>query len=383
MSIQSVVSNYDICHSITRNQFAMASKTKFALTNVCVFDGYSVREPSTVVIDGDKIGIESTDAVVIDCEFGFLLPGFIDSHVHCRRPENLHQFSIWGVTTAIDLGSWPREARESIKQKAIDENLTEIRSAGVIATVPGSSHSQIPGLPQEALISGPESIGHFIAGRVAEGAYLIKLIADGLESKQSLINSLVVAAHKHGKLTVAHATTASAYGAAQEANVDILTHSPLDMALGNEAISTAATKGTVVIPTLLMMDGLARAKRRQGLDYSYLCAKDTVSALHSAGVPIFVGTDSNSGPESPVAHGKSIHRELELLVDAGLSIVEALRAATIEPAKYFGMNDRGLVEPGRLADLVLISRSPVCDIRNTRTIKRVWCRGVEIKRPAV
>ena len=360
----------------------MAGKTKFALTNARVFDGHSIREPSTVIIDGDRIGIDSTDAVVIDCESGILLPGFIDSHVHCRRPENLHQFSIWGVTTAIDLGSWPREARESIKQKAIDENLTEIRSAGVIATVPGSSHSHIPGLPQEALISGPESVDKFIAGRVAEGAYLIKLIADGFESKQSLMNSLVMAAHKHEKLTVAHATTASACGAAQEANVDILTHAPLDMVLGNEAISNAAMKGTVVIPTLLMMDGLARAKRRHGLDYSYSCAKNTVSALQSAGVPIFVGTDSNSGPESPVPHGESIHRELELLVDAGLSIVEALRAATVEPANYFGMNDRGSVEPGRLADLVLLSHSPVDDIRNTRTIQRVWCRGVEIERPA-
>ena len=366
-----------------RNQSTMASKTKFALTNVRVFDGYSVREPSTVVIDGENIGIDSSDSVVIDCEGGVLLPGFIDSHVHCRRPENLHQFSIWGVTTAIDLGSWPREAPDSIQQKAINENLTDIRSAGVIATVPGSSHSQIPGLPQEALLHGLESIDPFIAGRVAEGAYLIKVIADGLESKQFLINSLVVAAHNHGKLTAAHATTASAYGVAQEANVDILTHAPLDMVLGSTAISTAANKGTVVIPTLLMMDGVARAKRRQGLDYSYACAKDTVSALHSAGVPIFVGTDSNSGLESPVSHGESIHRELELLVDAGLSVMEALRAATVEPAKYFGMNDRGVVEPGRRADLVLLSHSPVHDIRNTRTIKRVWCRGVEIERPAI
>ena len=357
----------------------MSGKSRFALTNVRIFDGNRICEPSTVIIDGDKIGIDATEAVVIDGEGGVLLPGLIDCHVHCRRPENLRQFCHWGVTTALDMGSWPPDLRELIRQQAVEQNLTEIRTAGLIATAPGTSHSQIPGLPQEALLTGPEEAAQFVSNRVSEGSHFIKMIADVPGPGQPLLNALVMAAHDHGKLTVAHATTTVAYAMAQEAKTDVLTHAPLDMALDSTAVSRMVAEKTVVIPTLMMMDGVAKAKRRHGLDYSYSHAKASVSALHSANVPIFVGTDSNSGPESPVPHGESIHRELELLVDAGLSNLEALRAATVGPAKYFGLNDRGLIEPGRRADLVLISDSPIHDIRATRSIRKVWCGGVEFQ----
>jgi imidazolonepropionase-like amidohydrolase len=66
-----------------------------------------------------------------------------------------------------------------------------------------------------------------------------------------------------------------------------------------------------------------------------------------------------------------------LLIDAGLSSVEALRAATVLPAQYFGLHDRGVIKPGRRADLVLIDGDPIADIHATRLIRRVWCAGVE------
>jgi len=65
------------------------------------------------------------------------------------------------------------------------------------------------------------------------------------------------------------------------------------------------------------------------------------------------------------------------LVDAGLSTVDALRAATSLPAKHFGLNDRGVIEPGYRAYLVLVDGDPITDIRATRSIKRVWCGGLE------
>jgi imidazolonepropionase-like amidohydrolase len=65
------------------------------------------------------------------------------------------------------------------------------------------------------------------------------------------------------------------------------------------------------------------------------------------------------------------------LVDAGLSISAALRAATSLPAKHFGLSDRGAVEPGLRADLVLVDGDPLADISATRAIRRVWLAGVE------
>lgn len=84
-----------------------------------------------------------------------------------------------------------------------------------------------------------------------------------------------------------------------------------------------------------------------------------------------VGTDANAGPGIPFSprHGESLHDELELLIEAGLS--------TVLPAQHFGLHDRGVIEPGRRADLVLIDGDPVADIRATRQIRQVWCAGVE------
>lgn len=93
------------------------------------------------------------------------------------------------------------------------------------------------------------------------------------------------------------------------------------------------------------------------------------------------GTACHEEPGSPfsVKHGDSLHHELELLVEAGLSTVEALQAATTLPAKYFNLHDRGIIEVGKRADLILLTEDPVKDIRATRSISRVWCAGIEVE----
>lgn len=103
--------------------------------------------------------------------------------------------------------------------------------------------------------------------------------------------------------------------------------------------------------------------------------------MHKAGVTILAGTDANDvpGSPSPVQHGDSLHRELELLVKAGLSTVEALRSATVMTAHAFGLTDRGSIVPGYRADVVLISGDPIKNISATRNVRRVWCAGVEVQ----
>jgi len=95
--------------------------------------------------------------------------------------------------------------------------------------------------------------------------------------------------------------------------------------------------------------------------------------LHDAGVPVLAGTDLGNPFLVP---GASLHDELELLVRAGLSNLEALQAATIAPARTFGLADSlGVVATGMLADLVLLDRNPLDDIANTRTVRSVVLRG--------
>jgi cytosine/adenosine deaminase-related metal-dependent hydrolase len=98
-----------------------------------------------------------------------------------------------------------------------------------------------------------------------------------------------------------------------------------------------------------------------------------ISRLKANGVPIAAGTDTPIGLGIP---GYSLHTELELLVDSGLSPAEALHAATVQAASFFSLEDQiGRIEPGMRADLVLLTANPLTDIRNSREISKVMVNG--------
>jgi imidazolonepropionase-like amidohydrolase len=99
-----------------------------------------------------------------------------------------------------------------------------------------------------------------------------------------------------------------------------------------------------------------------------------IKKLHDAKVPLLAGTDAPAGYD--LVPGTSIHRELQLLVRAGLTPLEALQTATLNPALYFGKTaEWGTVAPGKVADLVLLSRNPLLDIRNTLSVAAVVADG--------
>jgi imidazolonepropionase-like amidohydrolase len=348
---------------------------KTVLTNVRVFDGRRLVPGSSVVIGDSRIGTSPTGARIIDGAGGVLLPGLIDAHVHLDSPGRLPVLASYGVTTALDMASVP-EQTAALRGQA---GQTDIRSAGIPAIAPGSLHSHFPGVGEPGLINGPDEAKRFVADRIAEGSDYIKIVVGSpfADHDQATIDALVAAAHEQGKLVVAHASTAASVAKAQAAGADILTHAPLDQTLGPAAVAQAAAAGRVVVPTLTMMEVIVTNIAPPGADYAH--ARASVRALHQAGVPILAGTDANDSPGTPagVPHGESLHRELELLVDAGLSTQEVLLAATALPARYFGLSDRGVIEPGKRADLVLIDGDPLADIRATRSIQRIWCGGIE------
>jgi imidazolonepropionase-like amidohydrolase len=107
----------------------------------------------------------------------------------------------------------------------------------------------------------------------------------------------------------------------------------------------------------------------------FQAAMATVAALHAAGVPILAGTDASHLGAPGMAHGVSLHGELQLLVRAGLTPTEALRAATSVPATTFGLTDRGRIAHGARADLVLVDGDPTATISDTLSIRSVWRSG--------
>ena len=107
-----------------------------------------------------------------------------------------------------------------------------------------------------------------------------------------------------------------------------------------------------------------------------------VGAMHRAGVPFMAGTDT--APGVYIMPGFSLHDELANFVEAGFTPMESLQTATSNPARFLGMEaSLGSVEPGKVADMVLLSANPLEDIRNTRKISIVVANGQVLDRAAL
>jgi imidazolonepropionase-like amidohydrolase len=205
--------------------------------------------------------------------------------------------------------------------------------------------------------------------------------------------------------TVADVSTAADAQAAITAGAAGLAHLFVDAPPAQALVDAIAERGAFVIPTLgpmqircdipagkaLLSDPFVAPRltehaqellsvgrggrlgpRRLGC---YANALEAMRMLHGR-TALLAGTGA---PGPGVTHGASLHRELELLVLAGLTPVEALRAATSAPAKVFELADRGRVAPGSRADLVLVEGDPSADIVATRAIVRVYQNGVRVR----
>jgi imidazolonepropionase-like amidohydrolase len=347
-----------------------------ALRGVRVYRNGAFGDPEDIVIDGAVIGTESASAPGIETG-GFLIPGLIDSHVHIETLETLETFARNGVTTVLDMAN-PMSKLDALRGT---RGVADFRAAGIASTSPTSAHARMMRAGPIALVASPADAEPWVAARVAEGADYIKVVIDLPGFDLETVSALVTAAHAHGRKVVAHAARWDAVAMAQGAGVDILTHAPIDRAVDETQAAAMTAAGTVIVPTLIMMEGMVGGLTRAGVPgLTYEPAPESVARLHAAGMPILAGTDANAapGPLASPAFGESLHRELELLVAAGLSPVEALEAATTLPARYFELDDRGRILPGLRADLVLLDENPLETISATRSIRGVWVAGQRV-----
>jgi len=358
-----------------------------------VFDGRRLGEPRTVVVvdgviagDGEQAAV-SRDAEIVEARGAALLPGLIDAHVHVDAAEQLVHLADAGVTTAFDMGA--PKLSTTFALRAAGSRMPTLRSAGYPASAPKGMHTKQMGFPLSTAVAGPSDADRFVAERVAEGSDYIKIIIDvripfrAKPLDAPTVTAITRSAHAAGLKVVAHVTSPKAYAIAADAGVDLLTHVPITQTIDDRLAATLAERGIAVSPTLGMLKALAEhwpfPVKPRGLSYEH--ARASVEVLHRAGVTLLAGTDANDDDHAPanVAHGPGLRDELELMVAAGLTPAEVLVAATSTPAAFFGFADRGVVEPGRRADLLLVDGDPMTSIDALRSIAAVWIGGERVR----
>jgi len=261
-------------------------------------------------------------------------------------------------------------------------------------------------------IDSPEKAVEFVQKQIADGADYIKIMieegtvlaAPGLPIlSDDILRAGIEEAHRNGKLVLAHTLTAASAKKAVELGVNGLAHLFIDRPDWTpELIQMIQTRHVFVIPTLVLGGSISgnitqniaadprvvsrlsddwvktlRASFDTAPDIKFQDSLDNVADLFHSHVPILAGTDvSNPDPSlGGLAHGASVHHELQLLVQAGLSNKDALAAATSIPAAIFGLSDRGTIAEGKNADLFVVKGNPLHNIADTLNIVGVWKEG--------
>jgi imidazolonepropionase-like amidohydrolase len=389
--------------------------------DVRVFDGTRTLSPRDVLIQSGriaKVGERLTPpagAVTVEAKGKTLLPGLIDAHTHTWGDASRTAL-VFGVTTELDMFTDAQAARAARAEQSAGQatDRADLFSAGTLVTAP-KGHGTEYGMTIPTITS-PDSAQAFVDARIAEGSDYIKIVYDdgrayGLTfatlSKETM-RAVIAAAHKRGTLAVVHIGTLAGARDAIESGADGLVHLFVDQSPDPEFGRLVASRRAFVTPTLTVLksvsgeaggatlttdarlvrflsrtDRTTLAQRFPPRPNSparvYAAAEATIKQLRAAGVPILAGTDAGNPGTS---HGAALHRELELLVQAGLTPSEALAAATSVPANAYHLRDRGRIAIGLRADVVLVNGDPSTDITATRAIEGVWKEGVRTDREA-
>ena len=359
---------------------------------------------------------------VINLKQSFVLPGFMDMHVHLAQeyvpkaereskiePEYRALFAanaasktlMAGFTSVRNLGDGGMETislREAIR-KGLVIGPRIFTSGKTIATTGGHGDptngmpkdNYSPPTPEEGVIDSPEEAIKAVRQRYKDGTDGIKITATGgvLSVAKSGENpqftnaeliAIIATANDYGLWTAAHAHGKEGMKRAVIAGINSIEHGTY---MDQEVMDLMKARGTYYVPTIMAGDWVAKKAKIPNFFPALVKPKaekigpqiqSTFAMAYKAGVKIAFGTDSGVS-----AHGDN-WQEFILMTDAGMSNKDALKSATIETAKLLRVEDRiGQIKPGMLADIIAVQNNPIEDISTVKNISFVMKDGVIYK----
>jgi imidazolonepropionase-like amidohydrolase len=375
--------------------------------------------PGIVTIQGDRIQsvgrAAPAGARVLDLGDLTLLPGLMDVHVHLtidlegdwvnrpvhetaadealRGAAHARTTLLAGFTTVRNVGAYG--FTDIALMRAIDAGYIDgpriIGAAYAIGITGGHCDETgwAPGVlergPHEGVADGPDQVVQAARYMIKHGAKVIKVCAtagvlsfDATVGAQQLsdeeLRAVVEEATRHGLKVAAHAHGTQGIKAAVRAGVASIEHGSM---LDDEAIALMKQKGTYLVPTAYLLTRInfanlpppIAAKAREVIPL----AQESHRKAIRAGVKVAFGTDAAVYP-----HGENA-REFAVYVGYGMKPIDAIRTATVNAADLLGVSDRGVIAPGKLADLVAVPGNPLDDVRVLERVSWVMKGGVVYK----
>jgi len=388
---------------------AIAGEGTLAIHNGRLFDGTGAApiEDAVVLIEGNRIVgagpagqvAVPADAATIDAGGGLIMPGVIDNHVHLLGAfvlpgDFLTPWLEAGVTSLVENGT-ARDGAVLPNGGVVEDGIAFLRAliegfgerpprvfiAGPILTAPGGY--PVPTVDGRAIaaleLTGPEDARAQVARLIdVRGAQLIKVaIETGFDTDYDdpgwpvldaeTLAAIAEAAHERGKTVRAHVTQAGELRAALEAGFDVAAHTPIE--LPDELLEEAAATGMIFTSTASLSGGNAPQ-----------VVAENLSRYAELGGRVTLGTDFPGFPPTGQAGSQMALAEMQLMVSGGLTPTQVLVAATKHGAEALGLGDElGTLEPGKLADVIVVDGDPLSDIAAMANVSVVVRDGEVVK----
>jgi imidazolonepropionase-like amidohydrolase len=361
----------------------------------------------------NSLSLPDAQTTEIDAGGGYVLPGFIDTHVHVMlqgvniardivTPFSMRFFNAVnymkntidaGITSVRDAGGADAGVKHAVESGVVLGPRLQI-SISVLTITGGHGDGWMrsgmeyelfpsyPGFP-ECRVDGVEGCRRKVREVLRAGADIIKICSTGgvlsptdhpeftQFSPEELDVIVREAAYRRGVKVMAHAQGAEGIKNAIRAGVHSIEHG---IFLDDEAIDLMLQHGTFLVPTLLAPLAVLEAGEKGGMpEYGIRKSREvieihseSISRAHKAGVKISMGTDAGVMP-----HGTNL-RELGLMVNIGMTPMESIVATTKKAAECLGWEDRvGTLQAGKLADIIIVKTNPLQDIRSLENVDNI------------